>query len=41
MKYAHDISLIKKNTNWRPKISLKKGLELTWKEMLSLKNLIT
>ena len=33
-KYQHDISLLKKVTNWKPEISLEKGLKATWTQML-------
>ena len=36
--YAHDISLIKKITDWKPKINLNKGLEMTWRQMLEWNN---
>lgn len=36
--YAHDISLIKKITDWKPKINLNKGLEITWRQMLEWNN---
>jgi nucleoside-diphosphate-sugar epimerase len=32
--YSHDISLIKKVTDWKPRINLNKGLEMTWFQML-------
>ena len=35
--YAHDISLLKKKTKWKPEISLKKGLQTTWHQMLEWK----
>ena len=37
-KYYHDITLLKKHTNWRQKVSLKKGLLLTWKFMKKIRN---
>tara|TARA_B100000787_G_C16198329_1_gene302725 strand:+ start:42 stop:941 length:900 start_codon:yes stop_codon:yes gene_type:complete len=35
--YAHDISLIKKVTDWKPSINIKKGLEMTWTQLLAWK----
>ena len=31
--YSHDITLLKKYTKWEPKISISKGVALTWKKM--------
>lgn len=38
-KYQHDISLLKKIIKWKPEISLEKGLEMTWKQILSWKTI--
>jgi nucleoside-diphosphate-sugar epimerase len=38
--YAHNIDLLKKITKWEPKISLKKGLEMTWIQLLAWKKKI-
>jgi len=35
--YAHDINLLKKITKWEPKITLKKGLQMTWTTLMSWK----
>ena len=32
-KFVTNINLLKKNTNWKPRYSLKKGLEKTYKLM--------
>jgi nucleoside-diphosphate-sugar epimerase len=34
-KYQHNISLLKKIIKWKPEISLKNGLKLTWEQMLN------
>ena len=36
--YAHDISLIKNKTRWKPKINLKDGLKSTWDQLLEWEN---
>ena len=36
-KYQHDISLLKNMINWKPKISLEKGLNNTWQQILKWK----
>jgi len=33
-KYQHDIGLLKNVINWKPRITLEKGLNNTWKQML-------
>ena len=38
--YQHDISLLKKIIKWSPKISLEKGLKLTWEQMLIWKKIV-
>lgn len=38
--YAHNIDLLKKITKWKPRISLKKGLEMTWTQLLAWKKKI-
>lgn len=37
--YTHDIDLLKKITRWKPKISLKKGLEMTWTQLIAWKKI--
>ena len=39
-KYQHDISLLKNVINWKPEITLEKGLKDTWKQMLNWKKKI-
>ena len=36
--YAHDISLIKNKTRWKPNINLKDGLKSTWDQLLEWEN---
>ena len=36
-KYMHNIKLLKKITGWSPKISLKKGIEMTWIQLIAWK----
>ena len=37
MKYFHDLSLINKYTNWKPKIGIEECLKKTWEEILLIK----
>jgi nucleoside-diphosphate-sugar epimerase len=38
--YAHNIDLLKKITGWKPRISLKKGLKMTWIQLIAWKKKI-
>lgn len=37
--YSHDISLLKKYTNWRPKIDIFNGMLITWRKMKEWKKI--